>query len=70
MTPHRNGPSTNGSPYHGPHVVLTADQVARVYGWAHNAAASTELPDETTNAIRAKCEAALNARPNPTKGPS
>ena len=55
-------------PYHGPHVVLTPEEARRVYGWADNAAGSVRSPDHMTVAIRAKCEAAINARPTPTRG--
>lgn len=50
--------------YRGPHVVLTPAQVARVFGWA----AADQHPDDTTRAVRAQCEAAINARHTPTKG--
>lgn len=50
--------------YHGPLVVPDPDEVARIYRWA----CSDRLPDETTRALRAKCEAALNARLTPKRG--
>lgn len=50
--------------YHGPLVVPDPDEVARIYRWAR----ADRHPDETTRALRAKCEAALEARPTPKKG--
>lgn len=53
-------------PYHGPLVVPDPDEVTRIYHWA---CADTQ-PDETTRALRAKCEAALIARPTTKRGTS
>jgi hypothetical protein len=50
--------------YRGPHVVLTPAGVARVLRWA----AADQQPDDTTRAVRAQCEAAINARQIPKKG--
>lgn len=51
-------------PYHGPLVVVDPGEVLRIYHWSQ----AERHPDQTTRTLRAKCEAALEARPNPKRG--